>query len=153
MPVNPHHRSHRSPFVQLHLFSRTSVPLGDGRRDRACREWTLSDIKAFALDPELHVRCFAAQSPWAVDADVQLVLAVDPEEAVVMQLLQSLDPCLEAVEVILAGPHREARRMLAGRNLRTELLLGLVDDTDHEVRNRAMATLARRGVLDVEVAV
>lgn len=152
MPINPYDRSELGPFVQLHLFSRSGLPPRDQHRALAVREWTLTDVKAFALDPEVHVRCFAARSPWALDADVQLVLAGDPGESVVQQLLGSIDPCLEAVEVILAGPHAEARRLLAGRNLCTELLLGLVEDADHEVRASALATLARRGVLEMEVA-
>ena len=45
-----------------------------------------------------------------------------------------------------APVHREARRLLARRNLTTATLLTVVDDHDEAVRDAALATLMWRGV-------
>lgn len=107
----------------------------------------LSDIKAFAIDPEVENRRMAALSPMATDADLQLTLASDPDEQVVLNLLDNVDPHREANLAILAGPHRRARRELARRNLTTATLLTIVDDADPVVRRSARETLEQRGVL------
>ena len=106
--------------------------------------WSLTDVRAMAIDPEPTSRYLAAQSRWNWDVRVQAVLATDPDSAVVMTLLNNVDPGVEACELIIGGPHVMARRELARRNLRTELLALMVKDTDDSVRTMVQATLERR---------
>ena len=77
---------------------------------------------------------------------VQQVLASDPDEQVVLNLLSQVDTHAEANHCILTGPHALARRELAGRNLATSSLLTLIDDPDEVVRTAARTTLERRGI-------
>ena len=142
------HNSDTSPAdsVQLRLFALTDVdnvlfidPL---------EGWDLIDVRALAIDPDPEVRRVAALSNWNWDIRLQRVLAHDPDELVVLNLLSRVDPPLEIVNVILAGPHRWARRVLAARNLPTSVLVQLLDDHDDVVRRSAITTLRRRKVLD-----
>jgi hypothetical protein len=109
--------------------------------------YSLADVKAFALDPEVGVRWLAARSNWNIDANLQLTLANDPDEAVVMALLSRVDPGPQACRAIFAGPHVNARRDLARRNLLTELLLELAEDPDDATRELAQVRLVTRGVV------
>ncbi len=129
-------------YLQLWLFD-ASAYSGRGVEDPLAG-WTLPDVRAFAIDVELEIRLAAAASRWNVDARLQQVLAVDPDEEVVLALLDHVDPCVEAVERIVAGPHVAARRELARRNLRTELLERLARDADPVASGAARSTLARR---------
>ena len=61
-----------------------------------------------------------------------------------LALLDAVDVGVEACELIIAGPHVEARRVLAARNLRTELLERLAADADPQTAERAASTLAER---------
>ena len=110
-------------------------------------DWPLDQVRALALDPDVELREFAALSNWNWDIRLQRVLATDPEESVVLHLLRRVDPPLEILEAIFAGPHDTARRQLAGRNLPSEFLIGLLTDRDEQVRCSASATLYRRGVV------
>jgi len=109
--------------------------------------WPLLDVRALALDPDVEVRRLAALSNLNWDIELQRVVATDPDEDVVMNLLARIDPPKEIVRLILDGPHTRARRELAQRNLTSETLMLLIDDHDHEVRTSARATLERRGVV------
>ena len=57
---------------------------------------TLADVRAYAVDPDRTLRLAAAASRWNVDARVQRVLACDPDEEVVLALLDDVDPGVEA---------------------------------------------------------
>jgi hypothetical protein len=135
--------------IQLRLFpqhtARTVEPLDEPQ----LRNWSLRDIRALAIDIDVEIRRMAALSKWVVDSDLQLVLATDPDEQVVLNLLSQVDPHAEANHHILASPHTLARRELARRNLATASLLALVDDSDEVVRTAARTTLERRGVLAI----
>jgi hypothetical protein len=106
----------------------------------------LSSLRAFALDPEVELRCAVARDPHNWDVGLQRVLATDPDERVVLTLLGQVDPAVEVTRLVIAGPHVEARRILAGRNLTTPSLLLLAEDDDAIARQRARATLTARGV-------
>jgi hypothetical protein len=108
--------------------------------------WGLVDVRALAIDPDVELRRIAAQSNWNCDIRLQRVLACDPDETVVANLLRRVDPPLEVLQLIFAGPHTQARRTLAARNLPTSVLMQLTDDHDDEVRRSATCTLRRRGV-------
>lgn len=113
--------------------------------------WEFADVFALAFDPEDHVRRLAALSNWNWDIRLQRVLAVDPDESVVLNLLSRIDPPAEIANTILTGPHLEARRLLAARPLSSDTLRRLVDDEDECVRCAARRTLGSRGVLPVAV--
>jgi hypothetical protein len=135
-------RNHRP--VQLRLFAPSEVTPDvfvdelDG--------YSLSDVKAFAIDPDLSMRRLAASSKWNIDANLQRTLCADPDEGVVMTLLSQVDPSMEMCDVIIDGPHVCARRDLARRNLRTEILARLAGDVDATTSALASARLAERGV-------
>ena len=63
---------------------------------------------------------------------------------IVLALLDHVDPYVEVCELIIAGRHVDARRELAGRNLRSELLERLAEDADPVTSAMAAAELARR---------
>jgi hypothetical protein len=134
-------------FLQRRLFDpsalATPVELGEPQ----LVTWGLRDVRALAIDPDVEMRRLAALSPWVIDADLQTVLATDPDETVVLNLLKRVDPHREANLHILASRHTAARRELARRNLTTATLLTIIDDQDDEVRWAARATLERRGVV------
>jgi hypothetical protein len=108
--------------------------------------WALCDVKAFALDPEVRLRRLAALSRMTIDRDLQRTLAADPDERVVLAMLARVDPSIEANLLIIQGPHVEARRVLAERNLTTPSLLLLAFDDDHQARTSARHRLEARGV-------
>lgn len=139
-------RSFRSA-IQLRIFPLHTAQAIESPEEPQLRDWSLRDIRALAIDIEVGVRRMAALSRWVVDADLQMVLATDPDEQVVLNLLSQVDPHAEAVHLILTGPHSAARRELARRNLPTSILLALVDDSDEAVRESARTTLERRGRL------
>jgi hypothetical protein len=109
--------------------------------------WSLTDVRALALDPELHIRRLAALSNHNIDSTVQATLASDPDESVVLALLSRVDPSAEVNRIIISGPHVQARRELASRNLTTATLLLLADDDDIITRELAQARLVTRGVV------
>jgi hypothetical protein len=130
--------------LQLRLFS-----LGDVDDYRFVDElagWSLTSIRALALDPDVSIRRLAARSNMNLDARLQRTLCTDPDLSVVLTLLGRVDPGVEMVELIAAGPHVAARRDLARRNLTTPLLQLLAGDDDDVVRELAQARLVMRGV-------
>lgn len=132
-------------YLQLRLFSLDNVDpyaFVDELEGHS-----LTDVKAFALDPEVSVRRLAALSNWNLDANLQVTLANDPDEGVVMALLSRVDPGAQACRAIFASPHVNARRDLARRNLLTELLLELAEDPDQVTRELAQVRLVTRGVV------
>jgi hypothetical protein len=108
--------------------------------------WSLTNVKALALDPEVRIRELAALSNMNLDAGLQRTLCTDPAESVVLTLLSRVDPTVEMVHLIAAGPHIEARRNVARRNLMTPLLELLAEDNDTTTRELAQARLVTRGI-------
>ncbi|CAE7842405.1 unnamed protein product, partial [Symbiodinium sp. KB8] len=143
--TNPQHGGRG--VIQLRLFPLHTVGVVEPCDDPQIRHWSLPDIRALAIDLDVEMRRLAALSNWVVDADLQRVLATDPDEGVVLNLLSKVDPHAEANRLILTGPHTRARRELARRNLTTATLLPLIEDTDEVVRAAAHSTLERRGQL------
>jgi hypothetical protein len=109
--------------------------------------WSLTDVRAFALDPERHIRVLAALSNYNIDVTLQAALASDPDEAVVLALLSRVDPSAEVNRLIISGPHVAAKRELARRNLTTATLQLLAVDDDPITRELAQARLVTRGVV------
>ena len=136
-----------SSVLQLRLLALTDVD--NYRFIDPLEGWALVDVCAMAIDPDPKVRRVAALSDWNWDIRLQRVLAHDPDELVVLNLLSRVDPPLEVVQIILAGPHRWARRVLAARNLPTGLLVQLLVDHDSGVQRSAVTTLRRRAALDL----
>lgn len=134
--------------LQLRLIALADVD--PYRFEDPLQGWSLTDVRALALDPEVTVRRVAALSVWNWDIRLQEVLASDPDETVVMNLLSRVDPSISSTRLILDGPHPEARRALARRNLVSEILFGLIHDTDQEVQWSARKTLVRRCLLAPE---
>jgi hypothetical protein len=128
---------HELPFVD-------TIHVEGGLRDDPIAGASLTDVRAFAMDPDLQTRLHAAASRWNWDLRVQLALAADEHERVVLTLLDAVDPYREVVDVIIDGSHVAARRVLAGRNLLTELLERLADDPDPVTAETARRTLAAR---------
>jgi hypothetical protein len=108
--------------------------------------WSLTNVKALALDPEVRIRRLAALSNMNLDAGLQRTLCSDPDESVVLALLSRVDPTVEMVYLIAAGPHVAARRNVARQNLVTPLLELLAEDEDATTRELAGARLVIRGV-------
>jgi hypothetical protein len=108
--------------------------------------WSLTNVKALALDPEVRIRELAALSNMNLDAGLQRTLCTDPAESVVLTLLSRIDPTVEMVHLIAAGPHIQARRNVARRNLMTPLLELLAEDNDTTTRELAQARLVTRGI-------
>jgi hypothetical protein len=129
-------------YLQLSLFD-ASEYAGRAVEDPLAG-WALRDVLALAVDVEPELRMLAASVRWNGDARLQRLLASDPEERVVLALLDRVDPGVEAAEIILAGPHVAARRELARRPLRTDLLERLANDADPVASAAARRTLARR---------
>jgi hypothetical protein len=109
--------------------------------------WQLTDIRALALDLDPKIRIAATASRWNWDVRVQVVLGTDPDERVVLALLDHVDPDIDVCRQIIAGPHIAARQELARRNLTGELLDLLAKDSDPTVRSTAAASIARRAPL------
>ena len=129
---------------QLELPFWDTITCEGGLRPDPLPGATVTDVRAFALDPDLEVRLQAAASRGNWDLRVQLQLAVDDDERVVLALLDHVDPYREVCDKIIDGPHVAARRELAGRNLLTELLERLAADADPETAERAKRTLDAR---------
>lgn len=130
-----------------HQFVHLLLDLGIIDTRRHCDPFpgrTLTDLRAFALDPDVAVRIAAASSRWNWDVRLQRVLATDADLRVVLALLEQTDPYVEVCELIIGGRHVEARRMLAEQNLRTELLELLCDDPDDLVVAAAQRRLDAR---------
>ena len=108
--------------------------------------WSLTNVKALALDPEVKIRQLAALSNMNLDAGLQRTLCTDPAESVVLTLLSRIDPTVEMVHLIAAGPHVQARRNVARRNLTTPSLQLLAEDNDTTTRELAQARLVTRGI-------
>jgi hypothetical protein len=108
--------------------------------------WSLTNVKALALDPDVKIRQLAALSKMNLDAGLQRTLCTDPDESVVLTLLSRIDPTVQMVHLIAAGPHIQARRNLARRNLMTPLLELLAEDNDATTRELAQARLVTRGI-------
>jgi hypothetical protein len=121
-----------------------TIHVEGGLRDDPLEGASVTDVRAFAIDPDLQARLRAAASRWNWDLRVQLELAADEDERVVLALLDAVDPYREVVDVIIEGPHVAARRVLAGRNLLTVLLERLADDPDPVTAETARRTLATR---------
>ena len=115
--------AHDGAGEQLELPFWDTISCHGGLRPDPLPDASLTDVRAFAIDPHVEVRMRAAASRWNVDVRVQRVLASDDDEQVVLALLDHVDPYRDVVEVIIDGPHVAARRELAGRNLPTELLV------------------------------
>ena len=140
--MNNQHQSNTAvsaEYLQLRLFK-----LGDIDPYVFVDElegWSLTNVKALALDPEVRIRELAALSNMNLDAGLQRTLCTDPAESVVLTLLSRVDPTVEMVHLIAAGPHIEARR-----NLMTPLLELLAEDNDTTTRELAQARLVTRGI-------
>jgi hypothetical protein len=130
------------PHVQLRFFAISEVDPHVYVDDLS--GMSLTNVKAFALDPDVQMRLLAARSRMNIDTGLQRILATDPDERVVLALLSSVDPGVEACELIIDGPHIHARRDLARRNLTSALLEPLAGDPDPLTRRLAQATLERR---------
>jgi hypothetical protein len=145
--MNNQHQSNTAvsaEYLQLRLFK-----LGDIDPYVFVDElegWSLTNVKALALDPEVRIRELAALSNMNLDAGLQRTLCTDPAESVVLTLLSRVDPTVEMVHLIAAGPHIEARRNVARRNLMTPLLELLAEDNDTTTRELAQARLVTRGI-------
>src|SRR5690606_7222203 len=102
-------------FLQRRLFDPSALPRPVEPGEPQLATWGLRDVRALAIDPDVEMRRLAALSPWVIDADLQTVLATDPDETVVLNLLKRVDPHREANLHILASRHTAARRELARR--------------------------------------
>lgn len=105
---------------------------------------SLGLLRQFAADPDPYVRWSATKNRFAIDADVQEILAADPDGRVVLGLIHFLDPGVGAIRIIIASHHSDAKQILAGRGLRTELIQELAGDRDPTVRAIARRNLAHR---------
>jgi hypothetical protein len=105
---------------------------------------SLAMLRRMVRHEDPSVRFAAAHNSFAMDADVQVVLAGDVDEQVVLALIANFDPGLEACRVMVAGPHLRVKRILARRNLRDELLEILARDDNRSIARAARRQLDRR---------
>lgn len=104
-------------------------------------------LRALVHDPDAVVRYAALYNPFVVDADIQAVLAADPEPEIVVGLLQCVSPTAAVCRIVLDGPHEEARRLLARMRIGSGWLKELAHDDDLTTRCIARARLDVRGEL------
>ena len=128
--------------LQLWLFDASAF--GGRPYEDPLAGWSLSDVRAFAIDVDVELRLAATASRWNLDVRLQEVLASDPDERVVLALLDHVDPDLEVCRQLAHSPFVAVRRELAGRNLRTELLEVLAADADEITNSTARLALDRR---------
>ena len=96
--VGGHHES-----GQLELPFVDTISCQGGLRPDPLPGASVVDVLAFTMDPDVETRIRAAASRWNWDVRVQVALAGDADERVVLALLDHVDPCVEACEVIAAG--------------------------------------------------
>jgi hypothetical protein len=145
--MNDQHQSNTAvsaEYLQLRLFKLGNIDPHVFVDE--LKGWSLTSVKALALDPEIHIRQLAALSNMNLDAGLQRTLCTDPDESVVLTLLSRIDPTVEMVHLIAAGPHIQARRNVARRNLTTPSLQLLAEDNDTTTRELAQARLVTRGI-------
>ncbi len=143
--INPHTPPTLDRYLQLWLFDPAGFT-SPARRDPFAG-WELTDIRALALDPDPQIRIAATASRWNWDVRVQAVLSTDPNQRVVLALLDQVDPDIGVCQLIIAGPHIAARCELARRNLNADLLELLASDGDPQVRSTAEQTIIRQSTL------
>jgi len=119
--------SHPDPFIRAGLTRRA----------------TLRQLRHLVRDRHLGVRTMAATSPLVIDLDVQLAIAEDTEASVIHAMLDTCDPYMEVAQRLVACPHPSVRARLAASRIAVRLLERLTHDSDDEVRELAVAGLAR----------
>lgn len=124
------------------LTSMLDHPFSDVRCDLAAYG-SLALLRKAAIHPDPAVRYAATFNRYVVDVDVQNTLAGDIRHEIVEALIERVDLGREAIQIIIDGPHVDARLMLAQRRIGTELLAQLAEDEDIEVRDAATAALGR----------
>lgn len=95
-------------------------------------------------DHDVRVRFSILSNPAVVDHRVQRTLADDPDPRVVVGLLNRISPSRETSLAVIAGPHVEARRVLAGMRLHRDVYCALSEDDDLVTRmiaGRALRSL------------
>ena len=101
---------------------------------------SLSALRLLVNNPSNAVRLACTSNLFAIDVDIQCALAGDTNPEIVIALLHQVDLCLDAVEVVIAGPHSSAQRALAGRrNMPAELVRRLLTSTGSRRRTRVAA--------------
>ena len=117
-PLSPEERAWKRQYLEL----LTGHPRIETRIGLAAHG-SLQLARSMVHDRSKRVRQAIAFNPFIGDLDLQLALANDKELDVVLALIDATDPWLETCQVILTGPHLEARRELIERkNLRPEAL-------------------------------
>jgi len=119
--------SHPDPFIRAGLTRRA----------------TLRQLRHLVRDRHLGVRTMAATSPLVIDLGVQLAIAEDTEASVIHAMLDTCDPYMEVAQRLIACPHPSVRARLAASRIAVRLLERLTHDSDDEVRELAVAGLAR----------
>lgn len=107
----------------------------------------LGVLRALVHDPDPHVRSAVLDNPFIADADLQAVLAADPEAEIVVGLLRRISPTAEVCRIVMEGPHPEARRILARMRIGSSRLKTLAHDQDLITRCIARSRLDVRGEL------
>ncbi|MEI6404074.1 MAG: hypothetical protein WCP59_18015 [Actinomycetota bacterium] len=105
---------------------------------------SLAMLRRLVVHPDPYIRWVAAHNPFAIDADIQLVLAADPDPRVVTALVEAITLTVDACMVIAAGPHSEVKRTLAARPLGDDLLDLLAADRDRVTARCARGQLSQR---------
>jgi hypothetical protein len=104
----------------------------------------LGILRALVYDPDPTVRYGLLENPLVVDADIQAALAADPEEAIVVGLLETVSPSRRTSAAIIAGPHTKAKQLLASFRVSSNTLESLAQSSDRLTRITAKKQLAGR---------
>lgn len=120
--------SHPDPFVRAQLAERCS----------------LRQLRRLVTDEHVSVRLLSVTNPFAIDLDIQLMLAEDPDELVVHAFLDRHTPYRETVLKLIKCEHTSVRYRLASTNLANDLLSQIAHDHDSSVAKVARFTLANR---------
>lgn len=97
---------------------------------------SLALLRLACVDDDPAVRLACTFNPYAVDREVQCILARDRRPEIVEALIHNIDLGREAVEIIARGPHVGARHELAERALAPDLVDALLRDDDDPAETR-----------------
>jgi len=116
---------HPDPFIRANLA-------------RTC---SLAQLRLFVVDEHVAVRSMCTENPFMVDEGVQLTIAKDDDAVVLHALLDNVQVCRSAVEVLTHSRHFSVRFRLARSRLAFDLLEYLTMDSHPRVADMARQNL------------
>lgn len=110
-------------------------------RANVAKTCSLAQLRLLVNDEHVAVRSMCTENPFMVDEELQLKIANDDDAVVVHELLDNVQVCRSAVEVLIRSRHFSVRFRLARSRLAFDLLESLMMDSHPRV-----ADMARRNI-------